>query len=184
MGATSKIAIMPPPKRLSSLFWFLLLLNVVFIVGMKYYLAPLTGSEMVSFETAKHVGKAQAIIDDWSFTGKLEKAKVSIWIDYLFIILYVAGLMVAAMYVADATQYPLLMRSGRFFRWLIPIAGICDVFENVSMQRSLLSSPTRFSVAFAYDMAMGKFSILILAFLFLTLCLLFWILRKLFPAVA
>ena len=77
---------------------------------MKYYLAPLTGSEMVSFETAKHVGKAQAIIDDWSFTGKLEKAKVSIWIDYLFIILYVAGLMVAAMYVADATQYPLLMR--------------------------------------------------------------------------
>jgi len=175
---------MPPPKRLSSLFWFLLFLNVLFIVGVNYFLAPLTSSDVVQFETAKYVGKAQAVIDDWSASGKLELAKISIWVDYVFIVLYVAGLMVAAMFIADATRYPLLMRSGRFFRWLIPAAGICDVFENISMQQSLLSHPTRFSVMFAYDMAMGKFSILIVTLLFITLCFLFWILRKLFPAVA
>jgi uncharacterized membrane protein len=171
-------------KRLRSLFWFLLFLNILFIGGMRYFLAPVTGSDIVQFETAKHLGKAVAIIDDWTVSGKLENAKISIWLDYLFILLYVSGLMVAAMFIADATRYPLLMRSGRFFRWLIPAAGIFDVFENIFMQQSLLSHPTRYSVIFAYDMAMGKFSILIVTFLFLTLCLLFWILRKLFPAVA
>jgi len=119
---------MLPAKRLRSLFWLLLFLNILFIAGVKFYLAPLTGGDIVQFETAKYLGKAQAIIDDWSMTGKLENAKISIWLDYIFIFLYVAGLMVAAMFVADATRYPLLMRSGRFFRWLIPIAGICDVF--------------------------------------------------------
>ena len=171
-------------KRLRSWFWSLLFLNILFIAGVKYFSAPLTGGDIVQFETAKYVGKAQAIIDDWSISGKLDKAKLGIWLDYVFILLYVSGLMVAAMFIADATRYPLLMRSGRFFRWLIPIAGICDVFENIFMQQSLLSHPTRFSVMLAYDMAVGKFSILIVTFLFLIVCLLFWILRKLFPAVA
>jgi len=167
-----------------SWFWLLLFLNILFIAGSKFYLAPLTSGEIVQFETAKHLGKAQMIIDDWSAAGKLEMAKLSIWLDYIFILLYVSGLMAAAMYISDVTHHPLLIRSGRFFRWLLPAAGICDVFENIFMQRSLLGHPTNFTVMLTYDMAVAKFSILIVTFLFLVMCLLFWILRKLFPAVA
>ena len=170
--------------KVRSWFWLLLFLNILFIAGSKYYLAPLTGSEVVRFETAKQVWKAQSIIDDWNVSGKLEKAKLSIWLDYLFIVLYVCGLMAAVMYISDVTHHPLLIRSGRFFRWLLPAAGICDILENIFMQQSLHGHPTTFTVMVAYDMAVAKFSILIVTFLFLVMCLLFWILRKLFPAVA
>jgi hypothetical protein len=175
---------MSDAARVRSWFWFLLILNILFIVGTRYYIAPLTSGEIVRFETAKHLVKASAIIDDWTASGKIEKAKQSIWIDYIFILLYVLGLMAAAMFISDITRYPLLVRSGRFFRWLLPAAGICDMFENIFMQRSLNTGPTHLSVMLAYDMAMAKFSILIVTFLFLIICLLFWLLRKLFPAVA
>ncbi len=171
-------------SNLRSWFWLLLLLNCIFLLVSKYYLAPLSSGELVQFETAKRVSKAQAIIADWSATGKNEKAMESIWIDYLFILFYVAGLMVAVLFISEATHHPLLFRSGRFFRWLIPAAGICDVVENISMTRSLQSHPTPLTVMLAYDMAVAKFSILIVTFLFLILCLLFWILQKLFPKVA
>ncbi len=175
---------MPIGTKLRSWFWFLLFLNILFIAGTKYLLAPLNSGEVVQFETAKYVGKAQAIIDDWHASGKLEKAKQSIWLDYVFILLYVAGLMSAAMYISDMTHHPLLMRSGRFFRWLLPFAGICDMLENIFMQQTLRLGPTHFTVMLTYDMAVAKFSMLIVTFLFLIMCLLFWVLRKLFPAVA
>ena len=174
---------MPASTRVRSWFWVLLFLNILFIAGSKYYFSPLTSGEIVKFETAKHPGKAQAIIDDWTADGKLEKAKQSIWFDYLFIFLYTGGLMAAVMHLADATHHPLLMRSGRFFRWLLPAAGICDFLENIFMQRSLSTVPTEFTVMLTYDMAVAKFSILIVTFLFLLMCLLFWLLRKLFPVV-
>ena len=175
---------MPAAKSTRSWFWLLLFLNILFIAGSKYYLSPLTSGEIVQFETAKHAGKAQAIIDDWVTHGKLEKAKQSIWIDYLFIFLYTSGLVAAVMFLSDATLHPLLIRSGRFFRWLLPAAGICDILENIFMQQTLRSGPNPFTVMLTYDMAVAKFSILIVTFLFLVLCFFFWILRKLFPAVA
>ena len=174
---------MPASIRIRSWFWLLLFVNILFIVGSKYYLSPLTSSEIVQFETAKYPAKAQAIIDDWVSHGKVEKAKQSIWIDYIFILLYTSGLMAAVMFLADSTHHPLLMRSGRFFRWLLPIAGVCDILENVFMQRTLATVPTGFTVMLTYDMAVAKFSILIVTFLFLIMCLLFWLMRKLFPAV-
>jgi hypothetical protein len=170
-------------SSLRSWFWLLLLLNLIFLLVSRSYLAPLNSGELVQFETAKRVSKAQAIIADWSATGKYEKAMESIWIDFLFILFYVAGLMVAVLFLSEATHHPLLLRSGRFFRWLIPAAGICDVLENIFMQQSLQSHPTKLTVMLSYDMAVSKFSILIVTFLFLVLCFLYWVLRKLFPAV-
>jgi hypothetical protein len=175
---------MPSSKRVRSWFWLLLLLNILFIVGAKYYIAPLTSGEIVRFETAKYSARAHTIIDEWNQAGKLEKVTQSIWVDYAFILLYVFGLIAAVMYISDVTHHPLLVRSGRFFRWLIPVAGICDILENIFMQQTLRSGLTPFTVMLTYDMAVAKFSILIVTFLFLVLCLFFWALRKLFPAVA
>ena len=176
-------AISASGSKLKKWFWFVLLLNALFIVGSKYYLAPLGTGEVVQFETAKHLGKAQSIIDDWKANGKFENAVESVWIDFFFIPLYVLLLMLGAMYLSDVTHHPLLMRSGRFFRWLLPAAGICDVFENVFMLRSLESQPSKITVLLTYDMAVAKFSILIVTLIFLILCLFFWAMRKLFPAV-
>jgi hypothetical protein len=166
-------------SRLQIWFWFLLLINTAFIFTIKSFLQPLQTGEIIRFETTKTVSNAIAIIDNWVAEGKFDKAVLSIWLDYIFILLYVAGLMVSVVFISEATHHPLLVRSGRFFRWLIPAAGICDVLENIFMMQSLRGNVSTINVMLSYDMAVTKFSILIVSLLFIVLCLIFWFVRKL-----
>ena len=169
----------PSSSRLQLWFWFLLLINIAFIFTIKSFLLPLQTGEIVQFETAKTVEKASAIIDTWVGEGKFDKAVLSIWLDYVFIVLYVVGLMVAVLFLSDATKHPLLIRSGRFFRWLAPAAGVCDVLENIFMMQTLKENVSELNVMLTYDMALTKFSLLIVTLLFIVLCLFFWFARKL-----
>ena len=162
-------------RRLRLYFWVLLALNIGFIAWTKYYLSPLTSGDIVRFEVAKTTTVAQHIITEWTVAGTLEKAKQSIWIDYIFIVLYTAALMTAVPLLARLSRHVLLLRTGRFISMLLPVAAICDVIENIAMMKSLSGQVTNFYVTLAYDMAMVKFSIIILALIFLFICLLFWI---------
>ena len=164
--------------KLRRLFWFLLVVNLLFIVGSRYYLQPLTSKEIVAFELAREVPVAQELINNWQTTELLEKARWSIYIDFVFIILYTIGLAVAGMFIARLTQHEILIRSSKFLSYLLIIAGVCDVIENVSLLKSLNGEVTNWNVVLAYDMATTKFSILILAILFIAVCLVFWFFRK------
>lgn len=161
--------------RLRLYFWVLLALNIGFIAWSKYYLSPFTSGDIVRFEVAKTTPVAERIIAEWTLAGTLEKAKQSIWIDYIFIALYTALLMTAVPFFGRLSRHVLLLRTGRFISMLLPIAAICDVIENIAMAKTLSGSITAFYVTLAYDMAAAKFSIIILAFIFLFICLLFWI---------
>lgn len=169
----------PSSSRLQLWFWFLLLINIAFIFTIKSFLLPLQTGEIVQFETAKTAAKASSIIDAWMTEGKLDKAQLSIWLDYVFIVLYVVGLIVAVLFLSEATRHPLLIRSGRFFRWLAPAAGICDILENIFMTQTLNGNVSELNVMLTYDMAVTKFSLLIVTLLFIVLCLIFWFARKL-----
>jgi hypothetical protein len=81
--------------------------------------------------------------------------------------------------MSDATRHPLLIRSGRFFRWLAPAAGVCDILENIFMTQTLNGNVSELNVMLTYDMAVTKFSLLIVTLLFIVLCLIFWFARKL-----
>jgi hypothetical protein len=162
-------------NRLRLYFWVFLALNIVYIVGSKAWLKPLSSGDIVKFEVAKTLPRAEGIIADWLQTGKLEKAKDSIWIDYLFIILYSGLLYTGILLLARSSRHILLMRTGRLISFLIPVAAVCDVIENLAMMKSLAGHPTSFAVALAYDMAIAKFSIIILTLIFLFVCVLFWI---------
>jgi hypothetical protein len=52
------------------------------------------------------------------------------------------------------------------------------VIENIAMLKSLQGTPARWSVLLAYDMATTKFSIVILSALFIAVCIVFRLLRK------
>ena len=119
--------------KLQRLFWFLLFINLLFIFGSSYYLRPLTSKEIVAFELAREVPVAQELINNWQTTELLEKARWSIYIDFVFIILYTIGLAVAGMFIARLTQHEILIRSSKFLSYLLVIAGICDVIENISL---------------------------------------------------
>lgn len=169
------ITAMNKSNRLRLYFWVFLALNIVYIVGSKALLKPLTSGDIVKFEVAKTLPRAENIITEWTQTGKLEKARESIWFDYVFIILYSGLLYTGVLLLARSSRHILLMRTGRLNSFLIPVAAVCDVIENLAMMKSLGGHPTSFAVALAYDMAVAKFSIIILTIIFLFVCVLFWI---------
>lgn len=166
------------PVNLQRWFWVLLAVNCVFIIASKWYMQPLATDEIVRFELAKELSVAERIVQEWELYGKLNHAIVSIYIDFLFIVLYTTGLSVACIYLGRLSGHEILMRTGKFITYLLIIAGICDVFENIAMLKSLQSIPSRWSVLLAYDMATTKFSIVILSALYIGICLVFRMLRK------
>ena len=62
---------MEPPSwparfsRLRQLFWLFSLLTVAYMIWVRTYLSPLSSDEIVQFEIAKTVDKAQTIIQHW-----------------------------------------------------------------------------------------------------------------------
>jgi hypothetical protein len=162
-------------------FWILLLLNAAFIVWSRFYLKPLETSEIVKFEIAKELPVAEGILREWVLSGdnKLDKAIDAIYIDYLFIFLYVAGLTVACIYFSGLTGHQILKRTGRFIPFLVVAAGACDIIENIAMWYSMNGHLTVWNVTVTYDMAVTKFSIIILTLLFLVICVIFYLLRLL-----
>jgi hypothetical protein len=167
-----------PPANLQRWFWVLLAINCLFIIASKWYMQPLSTDEIVRFELAKELPRAERIILDWETYGKLNHAIIGIYIDFLFIVLYTTGLSVACVYFGRLSGHEILMRTGKFMTYLLIIAGICDVIENIAMLKSLQGSPTRWSVLLAYDMATTKFSMVILSALYIAICLVFRLLRK------
>lgn len=168
-------------RALQRWFWVLLLLNTAFIVWSRYYLRPLDTGDIVKFETAKHVPVAENLLREWTTTDdiSLSKAIQAVHIDYLFIALYVMGLSIACVYLSQLTGHEILRKAGRFLPVLIIAAGVCDIIENIAMWYSLHGHLTQWNVAVTYDMAVTKFSIIILSLLFFLVCLIFFLIRVL-----
>jgi hypothetical protein len=168
-------------RRLRLYFWVFLALNLAFIAWSRTALRPLTTRDIVKFEVAKTIPKAETIITDWKQNGKFEKAGLSIQADYIFILLYTAGLFTCVLLLSRLSNHELLRKTGRFITVLLPVAAVCDVIENIAMTRTLAGHVTQFNVTLAYDMAVAKFSTIILTLIFLLICLLFWIGSKFAP---
>ena len=168
-----------PTRKLTLLFWIFLLLNVAFIVWLRTFLDPFSPGEIVRFEVAKTVPVAESIIREWTTPDdtKLRKAIQSIYFDYVFIVLYTAGLSIASIFLSHLTGHQVLKRTGRFMSILVIVAGACDVIENVAMLRSMSVELTTWNVVLTYDMAVTKFSIVILTLIFLAICVVFFLTR-------
>jgi len=179
----ANLSIALPTRSLRPLkhwFWIFLILNTAFIICSRYYLGSALTSEIVQFEIAKKVPVAESIMQDWTSRDDttLNKAINGIYFDYLFIILYSTGLSIACIYLSQLTGHQILKRAGRFFQFLIIGAGICDIIENIAMLNSLQGHLNGWNVLVAYDMAVTKFSVIILTLIFLMICLIFFLLRK------
>jgi hypothetical protein len=168
-------------SRLRLYFWVFLALNLGFIAWSRTSLKPLSTRDIVKFEVAKTLPKAQDILTEWKQAGQIEKAQDSIRADYVFILLYTAGFITCVLLLSRLSKHELLLRMGRFITFLLPVAAVCDVIENIAMTRTLSGHVTSFNVTLAYDMAVAKFSIIILTIIFLFICLLFWIGSKFTP---
>ena len=168
-------------NRLRLFFWVFLALNLAFIAWSRPYLKPLTSRDIIKFEIAKTLPVAEKIMAEWKQEGKFEKAQQAIVADYVFIVLYTVLLITGVMLLAQLSKHVLLLRMGRFITFLLPVAAVCDIIENIAMSKTLAGHASSFYVTLAYNMAVAKFSIIIITLIFLFVCLLFWIGSKFTP---
>src|ERR1700761_5020165 len=176
---------MEPPSwaaqfnRLRQLFWLFFFLTIGYMIWVKTYLSPLSSDEIVQFEIAKTVSKAQAIIQDWKDTGKYAKGISSTYFAYIFMILYTIAIATGCRFISACTHNEILIKGGKGFAWLIFVATFCDGVENIALSHTLHGPISQWNVSLAYDLARIKFSIVILCLLFMIASLLFWGIGKL-----
>ena len=176
---------MEPPSwparfsRLRQLFWLFSLLTIAYMIWIRTYLSPLSSGEIVQFEIAKTVARANAIIQEWKSSGKYEPGIRSLYLDYVFIILYTIAIALGCRFISACTGNDILTKGGRGFAWLIVGAAICDIIENIAMSKTLQGVVSQLNVTIAYNLARIKFSIVIVCVLFMVACALYWAIGKL-----
>ncbi len=176
---------MEPPSwparfgRLRQLFWLSFLVTVAYMIWVRNYLSPLSSDELVQFEIAKTVNKAEAIVQDWKSTGKYELGVQSTYFAYIFMVLYTVVIALGCRFLAALTGNEIMTKGGKGFSWLILIATACDLVENIALSRTIHEHFSQWNVTVAYDLARVKFSIVIVCILFMLACLLYWVIGKL-----
>ena len=176
---------MEPPSwparfsRLRQLFWLFFFLTIAYMIWVRNYLSPLGSDEIVQFEIAKTVNKAQAIIAEWKNTGKYEQGIKSTYFAYVFMILYTLAIAIGCRFISACTGNEILIKGGRGFAWLILAATTSDVIENIALSQTLHGHISQWNVSVAYNLARIKFSIVIVCLLFMVACFLYWGIGKL-----
>jgi hypothetical protein len=149
------------------------------MIWVRIYLYPLSSDELVQFEVAKTVNKAQTIIQDWKISGKYELGVQSTYFAYIFMLLYTVAIALGCRFFSVCTGNEIMIKGGRGFSWLIVGATACDLVENIALSRTIRGHISQWNVTVAYDLARVKFSIVIVCILFILTCLLYWGIGKL-----
>lgn len=176
---------MEPPSwsgrfsRLRQLFWFFFLLTVAYMIWVRIYLAPLSSDELIQFEIAKTADHARHIVDNWKLTGKYEHGIQSTYFAYIFMFLYTVAIILGCRFISACTGNDIMIKGGRGFAWLILVATVCDLIENIALSHTIRGPITQWDVTVAYNLARVKFSIVIVCILFMLACTLYWAIGKL-----
>ncbi|HEY8967655.1 MAG TPA: hypothetical protein VIM64_01145 [Puia sp.] len=171
---------MEPPSwsvrlnRIRQLFWLFALLTIGYMIWARGYLSPLTSGEIVRFEVAKTVDRAQHIMQEWRNTGKYEQGVRSTTVAFFFIILYTLSIGLGCRFISACTGNEILAKGGRGFAWLIVVASVSDIIENIALSRTLSGHMSQVNLLLAYNLARIKFSIVIVCLLFILVCTLYW----------
>jgi hypothetical protein len=149
------------------------------MIWVRNYLAPVSSDEIVQFEIAKTVDRAQAMVDTWKITGKYEQVVKSTYFAYVFMVLYTLAIAFGCRFISVCTGNEIMIKGGRGFAWLIVLATICDLVENIAVSHTLHGPVSQWNVSLAYNLARIKFSIVIVCLLFMLACSLYWAIGKL-----
>ena len=171
---------MEPPdtaigNKLKWRFWIFVCIALLFIFWMKHYLAPFQSGDIVKYEMAKTADTAASLIRLWTQNGKINFVLKSIYIDFIFIVIYCLAISASCRFMSILTKNNILIKAGFFFSYLILLAGIFDVIENMAMLKSLQQAVTYSNVSLAYRMAISKFSIILMTLFFIAVCFIFWL---------
>ncbi len=115
---------------------------------------------MVSFELARTLDVAQAMLASWSAHTQILIA-FSLGLDYLFLLLYPLSIALGCALIAARLERRWAFHAsvGFALAWLQPAAGVLDAVENYALVKLLLGHHQEFWPALAYYAAVPKFVI-------------------------
>jgi hypothetical protein len=124
--------------RIHSIFWALFIMVTIFFLGMYFYIwiaAHHYVLNLFSIEIASTSG-VKKILSEWQ-SVKVESqnllyyARLATWVDFLWIISYVAVLIMVSYAIMQKQKSPFLNNLLRFCFLLAVLAGVFDVLENI-----------------------------------------------------
>jgi len=143
----------------AKLFFIVTIATIGWIILMR----PFSPANIVQFELAKTVESAQHIITEWGTEG-VSKARVSIYLDFIFIFLYAWAIGLGCKVSSAFSANEKLMVAGTFFSRVIWFASSCDLIENFAMLFTL-TEMNELTVLMAFYFAVIKFIVVLLALL-------------------
>ncbi|WP_298419451.1 hypothetical protein [uncultured Kordia sp.] len=152
---------------------------VQFDVLLKTVEAPLG---IISFELARTVDSADAIITSWqAVDGAMKSAEWSLWFDYIFIITYVFLLCLLihkVMKLAWPNKESQAYRLGTVLIRMVIFAGVLDMVENFALLQIFYDGIQAHWTNLAFVTALLKFIKLALGILYLLVSYLIYLLKK------
>ena len=161
MGSGWLIAYLSKVKKRTQFFW----LVTAATIGWMLIMRPVTPTNIIEFEFARTPERAVKIFIDWGGSG-VEKAKMSILLDFVFLVLYSWAISLGCKVAADFSQTAIISKIGLRLSRIIWIAGACDIIENVSLLL-VMRNLDAMLLELAFWTAGIKFSIVIVALLFI-----------------
>ncbi len=163
---------------LKYVFFIFTVFTLGWMIIMSWSIKPLNSKEIVSYELAKTPEVALKIRNDWEERGLLDNAKKSIYLDFVFLVLYVATIGIGCAVLSVFTDNDFLMKTGRIISMTLPLAGLFDAIENVAMLKTLSGDITVVYTAIAFWFASMKFFMVIFSLVFILCCLIVGVVKK------
>lgn len=156
-----------------TLFW----LVTAATIGWMLVMRPVTPTNIIEFEFARTPEKVIKIFMDWG-GGGVEKAKMSILLDFVFLILYSWAISLGCKVAASFVNTSVISKIGLQLSRIIWIAGVCDLVENVSLL-FVIHNLNATLLELAYWTAGIKFTIVIVTLLFILVAACIGLMQKL-----
>ena len=165
-------------KNSNQVFLAATLVTLLWMLMMSSLVKPLTSKQIVSFELTRTPEVASALMKEWDAQQLTSQARLSIYLDFGFLVLYSLSISLGCMVVSKFAANGFLIRIGEFLSKLILVAGLCDAVENFAMLISLADEPSVASTSIAFWFASAKFLMVVLSLVFVLACLLIGATRK------
>jgi hypothetical protein len=174
MGSDCLIAYLSKVKKRTQVFWVVTTVTICWMLVMR----PVTPPNIIEFEFARTPEKVVEIFIDWGGSG-VEKAKISILLDFVFLVLYSWAISLGCKVAVDFSQTTIISKIGLQLSRIIWIAGACDIVENVSLLL-VMRNLNAMLLELAFWTAGIKFTIVIAALLFIVTAFGMGLMQKLF----
>lgn len=146
-------------------FITLLILTLAWIFLMRAMTAPLNPGKIFDFEFIGTAKKAASFISVLQNSGQLDLLTRSIFLDFIFPLLYGATFYYASAWICSKLPGEHILKRFRTLGTLTIIAVICDFIENVSLLKLIYYPPADMYAYSAFVFASIKFLLLGIVFI-------------------